>query len=194
MEPILEVFESFLDVHDADCLALVQSESRPRRYKKGEIVIRAGEIQTEIPFLLSGAFWCYYADGAGKRHMECLTDVKYFPMTPVADLAQFGQPSEVYMETLLPTEAVSLPTEVVVDIVRRYPEVYEAMGRLVTTSLQWHRQYLMWNSHSVPERYQMFCEMYPELSSRLTKTAIASLLNTSLPVLTRALMNEAENK
>lgn len=187
MEPCDLVFRDFLEIHDPECLETVRRSSCVRRYRKGELVLRAGEIQTEMPFLLSGSFWCYYTGSQGRRHMECLCDRRGFPMTPGQELAAFGKPSEVNLETLELTEALCVPMKVIVYILEHYPEVMDAMGRLVAMSLQWHRQYLLWNSCTVAERYERFCEMYPELSQRLTRTAIAAILNTNLPALSRAL-------
>ncbi len=186
MEACDLVFKQFLGIQDSECLEMIRSAGRLRSYRKSEILLRAGEIQSEMPFMLSGSYWCYYTDDLGRRHMECLADLRGFPMTPIMERDAIGKPSEVYLETLEPTEALCVPMAVIAQILE-YPEVMEAMNRLVAMSLQWHRKYLLWNSYPVAERYQQFCEMYPALSRRLTRTSIAALLNTNLPALSRAL-------
>lgn len=187
MEKVTAIFENFLEIHDARCLKLVQEHEKSRRYKKGEILLRAGEIQSEIPFIVSGSFWCYYTDSIGRRYMECIVDQKGFPVTPIADMRLFNKPSDEYIEALEPSEAVCLPTEIVVRMLTEYPEAANAMSRLVSGSVAMHREFQMWANSTVLERYNRFCKAYPRLAKTLTKTSIAAILNTNLPALSRAI-------
>lgn len=185
MDPCRDIFEDCLDIHNERCLMLAEKHAKLRRYRKREILLREGEIQSEIPFLLSGSFWCYFTDDIGKQCMDSIIVQKGFPITATADIRRFGEPSKDYIEALEASEALCLPTEIVVRMVGEYSEASDAMHRLIFSALSMHREYQRWANSTLLDRYDMFCRAYPRLSVTLSKTAIAALLNTNLPTFIR---------
>ena len=191
MDYCKEVFENYLGIHDPECLEIVRANSRVRRFLRREVLLREGDIQTEIPFQISGSHWCYYIDEAGKQRMECLASEKYFPMTPLSDLKDFGRPSPVYMETLEETEAYCVPLDAMVEILTRFPEAQQAMGWLLSRSLELHRLYHRWTGLPNVERYRCFRENFPELE-RLRKCDVAAVLDMSPSALSKVLKAVSE--
>lgn len=191
MDHCRKIFEEFLDIHDENCLREVEGSARVRVYKKKEIVIREGEIQSEIPFIISGSVIGYYLDEGERKCADCIVDFYGAPITAASDLEAFIKPSDVYLEALERTEAVCVPTETIIHIIMAYPEVKASMQRLVTYFLTHHRKMQRMNSAPLPQRYQMFKELFPELSGRLNMTSTAMCLNTSVSALSR-LLGEGE--
>lgn len=187
MDHLRKIFEEVLNIHDENCLREVEAASRIRTYKKKEVIIREGEKQSEIPFIISGSCLGYYVDASGKQCTDCIVDYYGCPVTGAGDLSGFDKPSDIYIETLENTQALCVTTEAIIHIVTTYPEVAASMQRIVEYFLMHHRKMQRMFAYPLPQRYQAFCEMFPELSSRLNKTAIAMCLNVSLPALSRAL-------
>lgn len=187
MDHCRRIFEEVLNIHDENCIHEVEAAARIRTYKKKETIIREGEIQSEIPFLISGSIIGYFVDDGGRQCTDCIAEYYGAAVTGACDIESFGRPSDIYIETLEKTEAVCVPMDVIVHIVTTYPEVNAAMQRIVSMSLLYHRKMQRMNSAPLPQRYQMFCEMFPELSKRLNKTSTAMCLNTSISALSRLL-------
>ena len=186
MEHCRRMFEEVLGIHNEDCIREVEGSARIRSYKKKEIILREGEFQSEIPFIISGSFIGYYLDD-GRRAADCIVDYYGAAVTGACDIESFAKPSDVYFEALERSEALCVPSEVIVHIVTTYPEALAAMQRIISDSLMEHRRMQRMNVTPLPQRYQMFCEMFPELSKRLNRTQTAMCLNASISALSRML-------
>ena len=187
MDHCKEIFEGFLDIHDPECLKLMSRSGVVRRYKKGAVIASFGEMQKEIPFIISGSFWCYFTDPSGRRIADCVLDEAGWPVTPVSTPEDFFKPLDVCIATLEKSDAYCIPTEVIVEAISKYEEVRAAMGRLITTSLGYHRKLQLFTGITVAERYKLFCNLFPGLPERLTLTSIAAILNTNPSTLSRVL-------
>ena len=182
-----EIFDKLLKIHDPECLRLVREAATVKTFKKKEVMLRAGEVQAEIPFIISGSFWGYYVDSDGKIRTDCITDFFGCPVTASADIQGFLRPSDVCFEALEDSEAYCVPTSVVIHIIQTYPEVVAAMGKIIHLAFTYHRRLQYINTLPLQQRYEEFCGLFPAVTSRLSRTQLAAILNVSLPALSRAL-------
>ena len=187
MSEIEKIFRSVLNINNADCIREVEEVSTEREYIQGELTVIQGELQHSIPFIVKGSFLGYYIDSDGKRFTDCVTDFYGCPVTAVSELMNFAKPSEVSFEALEDSSVLLVPIETVVRIVMTYPEVAEAMNRIVLVGFSYHKNFQHLNALPLSKRYTAFCEFYPELSERLSRTSVAACLNTSIQALSHAL-------
>ena len=182
-----EIFEQFLDIHNEECLREVEAVARVRQYRRKDYFIRAGEKQSELPFLYSGSVRGYFVDDAGKSHCDCIEASFGYPVTASTEIERLLQPSDIYIEAMEDSEAVCIPMTTIIHIIMTYPEVAEAVNRIVRIAFDHHRQMQLMLSYPLKQRYQTFCTMYPGLADRLSYAQIAACLNVSPSALSRAL-------
>jgi len=190
MKECYDIFENVHNIHNPDCLREADASAKLRNYKKGEIAVMQGTVQQELPFIVKGSFWGYYISGDGKCLTDCVADFYGCPVTSIYKLEGFLKPSDVSFEALEDSTVMLLPTETVMHIITTYQEAAHAMGNLILISYSYHRRMQYMNAMPIADRYRAFCNLFPTLSLRLSKTAIAACLNVSLPALSRALADE----
>ena len=182
-----EIFDKLLEIHDPECLKEVREAATVKTFTKKDVMLHAGEVQEEIPFIISGSFWGYYVDDAGKIRTDCVTDIVGCPVTASSDIQGFLSPSDVCFEALEDSEVYCVPTPVVIHIIQTYPEVVTAMSKIIHIAFTYHRRFQYINTLPLQQRYDELCKLFPAVTSRLSRTQLAAILNVSLPALSRAL-------
>lgn len=156
-------------------------------YKKGDILIRAGEIVNKVDFLLTGVYRGYFLDSNGRDITDCFTYKTGSALIPATEL---DVPAVISIQAISSGSTVSLPKEVVRDWLKKYPEVGQLYIRMLSELAQEH-----WKiknaiyKYTALQRYQWFQNNYPGLIHKVPNRHIASYLNITPVTLSRIRAN-----
>lgn len=159
--------------------------TRTRYMRKGELVVRIGEIQNELYFMETGIARGYFLDIDGKEVTDCL----YFQRgTSVVSFGQLecNDPSPLTIEILEDGNFFCVPTTDIVRLKNQYPEAMELYNRMLVAALdvQWKLKRVL-SSCTAVQRYQWFLEEYPGLINRVSNRHVASFLGMTPVTLSR---------
>jgi CRP/FNR family transcriptional regulator, anaerobic regulatory protein len=154
-----------------------------RRFKKGEVIIKPGQVCNHVSFVNYGLLRSYYLiDGkeiiAVFFHEDC-----YY-----SDYESFlsRKPSKMYTDVLEDTEVVDLDYDALQLLYNSYPEC-ERAGRLVAEDLfvllsNRNTSFLL---QTPEQRYSQFLADWPGISNRIPQYMIASYLGITPEALSR---------
>lgn len=155
-----------------------------RRYPKGAILLRPGEVCHHSFFVEKGLLRAYTIDLAGKEHIIQFAPENWF----VSDRSSsyFGQPTDFFIDAIEDTTAVLLTQ----DFNDRASDISTAYRRYNELALQNHirRQQLRINSllgATAESRYIDFVSQYPDITQRVPQWMIASYLGITPESLSR---------
>lgn len=183
MTSYIDKINDYIRALDNDTLAVLQSISSERTYKKGELLLRQNEICGKSYLLLSGIARKYYLND-GKE----ITTELYFKNDLAVSFASYTlqQPSSEFIEAL---------TDVSVSITHygAFQEAKKKYPKLITLDLMLAEYYAMWvekrlfqfHSMTATERYIDILDRSPHIIQNIPLTIIASYLGISLETLSR---------
>jgi CRP-like cAMP-binding protein len=146
-----------------------------RSFDKKTVILKAGETEEYINYILSGLVRKYYK----KDKEEINTQISFEGHIIHSQESYHSQrPSEYYVETIEPTVFASIRYQ---DIEKVYDSSHkmERMGRKIVTHAMtvkdiWQMQMI---KHTPRERFINFVKRNPELVQRVPQKYLASLLN-----------------
>lgn len=143
-------------------------------YPKKSFLIRAGERENYLYFILEGGTSSFFA----KEDRELCLDLwfaDHFVSSYVAFLTR--QPSQIFIQALFPTRAVRIHYDVLQEFYRRDDESNK-VGRLFAEGLYIARtqREIRFLSQTAEERYLDLLQRQPELVQQLPVKTIASYL------------------
>lgn len=156
-----------------------------RYLKKGECIIRAGEIQNDIYFMETGILRGYFLDVNGKEVTDCFGFRSGAPAMAFCQM-ELDVPSPLTIEMLEDGKFFCIPIATVADLQSRYPEVLMLYNKLLIEALNEHwklKQVLI--QYSAIQRYEWFLKEYPGLIDRVSNKYIASFLGMTPVTLSR---------
>lgn len=146
-----------------------------RVFHRGEYILRAGDIPTQVSFLLKGIVRGVMLDLNGKDITDCIMFRCGDPVVPDND---FTQPASITLEALTDCEVVTLPLATVIHMLDNYPSMVKLYHRLLSLSINLHRGLKVATyQYTAAQRYKWFLKEYPGLIDQISHKYIASLLN-----------------
>lgn len=143
--------------------------------RKGECLIRAGELPTHMCFLMNGVIRGVLLDCNGKDITDCIVFRCGDSVMPDND---FTQPASITLEALADSEVICISLSTVVDLLEKYPSLTELYHRLLLFSANVHRNLkIATYQFTAVQRYEWFLKEYPGLIDQISHKYIASLLN-----------------
>ena len=174
LELLRQFVSGFVVLTDEDFQLLAES-IEVRTFDKREQLLRPGEVEHYMNFVVSGLVRMYFYKG----RTEVITNIAR-ERELVSSSASFlsGAPSNYYIETLEPTTLLSLTRERLEQIYQRNARI-ERLGRLMTTQFvmqkeEWEHECMRLDTR---ERFIRFVERNPELLQRVPQKYLASYLN-----------------
>ncbi|MEM6642908.1 MAG: Crp/Fnr family transcriptional regulator [Bacteroidota bacterium] len=143
--------------------------------KKGEFLLRAGEICRFEGFVLSGCFKVFTINDKGEEK------ILYFAISDwwLMDTDSFTNqiPSELTMQAIQDSTLLTITTAKKEELYKEVPKM-ERVFRLMSQKAvaAWQRRLIRNHTMSAEERYSHFIESYPEMAANLTNKHIASYL------------------
>ena len=149
-------------------------EAPLQRFKKGDVIQKAGDLKTHAIYVKRGVLRSYILDSNGKEHIYMFAMEDWV----IGDIEamEYNQPAHLYIDCLEDAEvyilekdsffSADMPKE---QIISNIQLLFRRIGRL-------QRRVLMLMGSPAIDRYRYFLEMYPELSNRVPQKMIASYL------------------
>lgn len=150
---------------------------------KGTVLIRAGEPQMRVVFLVEGVFRGSFLDINGKEITDC---IGFQPGT--AAMASFGfeSPAKISIEMMTAGKVMVIPTRQLTAMMRKYPELLVLYNKLLTDALasQWELKVMVYQCTAM-QRYEWFLKKFPGLADKISNKYIASYLGMNPVTLSR---------
>ena len=180
---LIDFFQKALGISDEALVQEVLRVSETKVLKKGEYVIRQGNVPTHVYFLMQGIARGLLSDVNGKEITDCLVFKCGSPIMPSSDITQ---PAPIDIQTLTECEVVRIAIPEVNRMLREYPSLSELYRQLIMESarLHWELKIAVYQ-YTAAERYQWFRDAYPGLSDKISNKYIASFLNMTPVTLSR---------
>ena len=193
---MLEVFETYLQRK----LKITTSrfdELKPflkaHSVRKGDIILRPGEICKGTNFVEKGCLRSYVVDGKGKEHIIYFAPENWW----IADQNSLAkkEPAMFYIEAVEDSEVVFIPGEVMPKFELLVPGTEKMFAALSQNNIYAMQKRLINHlSATADERYSDFLETYPSLALRLSQKMIAAYIGVAPESLSRIRGQMAERR
>lgn len=174
----MQLFDFYKNILQLTEDALVDEAIKATEIKvlrRGEYLIRVGEIPTHMCFLMNGVIRGVILDCNGKDITDCIVFRCGDSVMPDND---FTQPASITLEALTDSEIICISLATVVHLLKKYPSLTELYRRLLLSSANLHRGLkIATYQYTAVQRYKWFLKEYPGLIDRISHKYIASLLN-----------------
>lgn len=180
---IRDFYTEILQISDPKLMDKILAITELKHLKKGEYLIREGERQTHVYFLLNGILRGYFLDINGKDITDCFGAECGSPAVPCINP---DSASTINIEALEKSDIISIPMIQALELMDKYPCLIKIYNQLLQTALQYH-----WEikcavyQYTAMQRYQWFLQKYPGLITRVKKKYIASFLRITPVTLSR---------
>lgn len=154
-------------------MELPQENVTVRMIPKGTILQQAGELDTKVYLVKKGLLRSYSIDEKGKEHIFMFAPEGWI----VADGNPADVPAKLYIDSLEDSEVVALNK----DLNREETEVSPLLRRILVLQ----NRVIMLMSASAIERYEHFCDTYPDILQRVPQKMIASYLGITPEALSK---------
>jgi CRP-like cAMP-binding protein len=155
-----------------------------KTFKKGEIILRPGDLKSEMYFVNNGLLRCYSIDEKGKEHI-----IQFAPedwMMSERSSAIFNEPSLFYIDAIEDTEAVLVKKDFFPAIQTIVPKILELNILMLHNSIRFMQKRIdMLLGATAEDRYLDFIKLYPNLTLRVPQWMIASYLGITPESLSR---------
>jgi CRP-like cAMP-binding protein len=141
-------------------------------FKKGEFLLKPGQVSNFLSFILTGAFRVFREDETAEHTLHFFTENEW-----IADLESFivQKPSENFIEAVENAEVAIISLKDVHELIHQHPNFlgfFRVMEKWsISTSL-----HLSIKNQSPDERYKLLLDKQPEWINRFPQMYIASYL------------------
>lgn len=156
-----------------------------RYLKKGEYLVRVGEVLNDVCFLESGILRGYFIDVNGKEVTDCFCFQSGSPAMTFSKLEENVQ-SKMTIQMIQPSGFFCVPISKLLTLIEDSTELLMLYNRFLTTALDVHwKMKQVLHQYSAAQRYQWFLEEYPDLIAQVSNKYIASFLGMTPVTLSR---------
>jgi CRP-like cAMP-binding protein len=175
---MLDVLRQFVSGYAAltpEDFSLLAEKVAVRSFDKRELLLRPGEVEQYMNFIIRGLARMYFYKG---RTEVILNLAKEKELISSSSSFLSGAPSNYYIETLEPTTLLSITRDDLESVYRKNSRI-ERLGREMTTHFvlekeEWEHACMRLDTR---ERFLQFVERNPELVQRVPQKYLASYLN-----------------
>lgn len=169
-----EFFSEVIGLTDIDLIDRVSGLSKIAYFKKGERIVRQGEPQKHINFILEGVFRGYYVNVEGKEITDCLG---FRRGEPAMACTRLDLASEINIESATDSKCLQLPIKEIIELNYTYLELQRAYNIMLIQGIERHDNIKkVMQEFDAMRRYQWFLEEYPGLIDIVSHKHIASFL------------------
>jgi CRP-like cAMP-binding protein len=166
-----------------ECLAYLEAVAEPQEVKKGEFLLKPGQINDRLFFIKKGLLRCYYL-----MNDRELTDWFFWEMDAVVSIDSFYDqvPSKDYIQAIEDTVLFWITAKDLEYAYRTFPE-FNYVGRVLTTKYLriWHQLARRIRYLRTEERYRLVMAEQPEIFLRVPLNVLATYLDMSPETLSR---------
>lgn len=183
VEQLFAFFSKYVEVKEEE-KTFLKEVIQIKKFQKKEIVLREGDPQRYLGFILSGALRFFYVDNDGEEQTVGFA----FENNPIGNFNKVmsDEVSPVTVKAIEETVLLGISKEHTLQFMNQYPHYYMVLTNVLGVALidLTMRDKLLRISSS-RERYEALCEIQPQIAERATLTHIASYLKMALGTLSR---------
>ncbi len=192
MEELKKLFKEHYQLTDDVFLQEFVDSLTFRHVDKNSIIIKEGEVQTEIYFLIEGAVRGFYFDEKGNEITDCFV---YRPGECIASDEPMDSAATISEDALLPCELAALPIHKIYEWLSIYPDATKIYIACLSQCLRQHREHkIALSRYCAENRYRWMKRTYPELIPMVKKKYIASFLNITQQTMSSLRKREKEEQ
>lgn len=181
-QKLLSYFSGFLPLSQ-DEIEAIDKTMRVKQYKKGSILLREGEISTEVYFVLEGIVRQYYLVNGEEKTSDFFTDEQW-----VLTLSGIhpDAPSAHYLECCTDCSLVVGDSSKGEDLYKRFPKLETISRKLMEHVFAERQKKIETFTINTPLlRYQDLLKSRPDLFQRIPQYQIASYIGVTPESLSR---------
>lgn len=180
-----DFYQNVFHLKDKELIQQFADMTKIRCMKKGDYVVRIGEVLNEVCFMEKGITRGYFLDVNGKDVTDCFSFSFGSTVMPFCQL-ELDITSPMTIEVLEDARFFCISISDVIELQNNYVEVTKLYNQLLIKALNEHwklKQIL--NSYTALQKYQWFLEEYPGLVGKVSNKYIASFLGMTPVTLSR---------
>ena len=158
--------------------ALVLSKLRPVRLKRREHLLKQGTVARDLAFVIEGCLRAYALDDNGFEHILQFAPAGWW----ISDMSSVisRRDSLLNVDAIKPSEILLLSREDQLALFDDVPKLERYFRVLTENGLVSSRMRLIENlSLTARQRYQRFCQTYPNLINEIPQKYIASFIGVT---------------
>ena len=183
MQPLTTFLSGLANFSASELETITSLWNRRKTYNRGEFILRAGEVETQVHFVLEGTQTIHYLE----NDKEICVGFGY-PGTILIAYPSFitGKPSDFYLQAIKRTELVSLPYAAWKNLQETMPKFKDVWYRLTEQALlgMMEREVEL-HIASNAERYERLLKRSPQLLQQIPQRYVASYLKMEPETLSR---------
>lgn len=187
-----DLLQEMFDWQDTELLSRVAQVAKVQRYPRRKVLVREGEMQEYVGFLVKGCLCGLSQNSKGEEIVTCFCSRMGDPAVVSFSL---DEPATASLVTLTDSVILTIPIRVVSELVQTEVECLRLYNRLLQKALRQtiNMQMIIFRG-SATERYHWFLEQYPGLINVINNKYIASYLQMSNVTLSRLRRAERERR
>ena len=180
-----DFYRNVFHLKDENLIQELVNATEIRHLKKGEFVVRIGEVQNDVYFLETGIARGYFLDVNGKDVTDC------FAFRCGTAAVSFGQlelnvQSSLSIEVLEDAKFFCIPIFSLIELQKSYFEIMFLYNQLLVKALNEHwKLKRVLNQFTAIQRYQWFLREYPGLIYKVKNKYVASFLGMTPVTMSR---------
>ena len=158
--------------------AIVLSKLRPVRLKRREHLLKQGQVARDLAFVVAGCLRAYALDDNGFEHILQFAPAGWW----ISDMSSVisRRDSLLNVDAIKPSEVLLLSREDQLSLFDEVPKLERYFRVLTENGLVSSRMRLIENlSLTARQRYQRFCQTYPNLINEIPQKYIASFIGVT---------------
>lgn len=188
-----EFFTNIYHISDEEVLRIFVNSTVKRHLKKGEFVVKPGEIQKDVYFMEYGILRGYFFDANGRELTDC---IRFQCGTAALAAGELNPaPSPMAIEMLAEGSFFCIPMSVLASLQETHIEVVRLYNKLLISAFNEHwelKQVLA--QYNTTQRYQWFLEKFPGIIEQINNKYVASFLGMAPETLSRLRRSIREGK
>ncbi|MFN8281698.1 MAG: Crp/Fnr family transcriptional regulator [Chitinophagales bacterium] len=179
---LLNYFQKIMPLSEEEISAIVETMTI-KQYKKGTVLLKEGEVSTEVYFVLEGCVRQYYLVDGDEKTNNFFTEEQW-----VISMNSFGQhkPSTHFLDCCMDCSLVVGNREKEESLYKRFPK-FETVSRKVMEMVFAEQQEIMssYTTDTAEQRYLKLLASRPDLFQKIPQYQIASYVGVKPESLSR---------
>jgi CRP-like cAMP-binding protein len=179
---LLEYFSRIMPLSEEEITAIVETMN-VTDYKKGTVLLKEGQISTEVYFVLEGCVRQYYLIDGDEKTNNFFTEAQW-----VISMNSFSQhaPSTHYLDCCMDSSLVVGNREKEESLYKKFPK-FETISRKVMEKVFAEQQEIMasYTTDNPEQRYLKLLKSRPDLFQKIPQYQIASYVGVKPESLSR---------
>lgn len=180
---LIQTLRRTVDLDDGEC-GLLAGSFRPMRMKRGQALLRPGEVARDAAFVVGGCLRSYSTDENGFEHTLQFATPGWW----ITDMYSWisGKAADQQIEAVRESQVLLLDRRDQLRLFDRLPALERYFRILTENALVSTRQRLAENmSLTARQRYQNFCKRHPDILHLIPQKLIASYIGITPEFLSR---------